>query len=807
MVTFSKALRWLSLILIYWILIGVGGIQCAVAGQLVRVGVYENPPLVYKDSNGHYTGISVELMRQMAKEEGWLLQFIPGTWQECLQRLDDRNIDVLAAVAFSEERARKYIFNRETVINNWGQVYLPKNSSLDTIFDLQDKRVAILAKDIYYSVFQEMMAKFQISWIPVETGDYYEVFRKIASGEVDAGVVNRLFGQQYENRYALKRSSIIFFPLDVHFAYPQTISQSLVQTMDRYLGNWKQSSDSVYYQILERWFASEIPFLARAWVKWVLGGTALLAFILGAGAFLLQAKVKARTRELSERNQDLEKEVRQRQETAAALQRSERLYRLLVENIDMGITLIDRHYRILMTNSAQARLFQKEHKTIAGQFCYHEFEKRADVCDHCPGRLAMSEKRSFSCETEGVRDDGTHFIVRIRAFPAIDEDGNADGFIEVVEDITRSKEAERDIQAALTSAEDALDKIDAILHSVSDGLLVVDLDGKVILANPASRRLLQASSAALPIKLEDFVGAVDLLQPLNNALQQRVDGWTFDLRLSGIEQAPQPVLRCKTSLLMDKGGEQRGAIFLVQNVTHEREVERLKSEFVSTAAHELRTPLTTVLGFSELLLNEEGFSREQQREFLNYIYEKADGLSRLVDDLLDVARIEEGRGLILHPESCNLADFLESLVQPLQHDAPQHQISLHLPASGVVLEADRGKLKQVFENLLSNAIKYSPNGGPITITVTRNDSFWDVAIADKGVGMAADDVDKIFDKFYRADSSNTAVRGVGLGLGIVKYIVEAHGGTIRVESTLGQGTTVHFNLPLSQRDLESSMKD
>lgn len=778
--------------------LAVGAILFASTGfaeQIVRVGVYENPPLVFKTEGGSYSGICVQLLREVASREGWTLQFIPGTWQECLQRLGHGDIDILTAIAFSEERSKHYAFNRETVINNWGQVYLPENSSIDTILDLRNKQVAILEKDIYYNIFKDLMDKFQIPWEPMEVSDYQQVFKLISSGQADAGVVNRLFGQQYENRYPVKRSSIIFFPVNVHYAFPFGQGQQLAEAIDHYLEIWKADQDSIYYHTLEHWVASEIPFLDRAWVKWVIGGAAFLVVLLGIGNLLLRSKVRSRTFELSDRNLALEKEVQEHRETAAALQRSERLYRLLVENIDLGITLIDRNYRIVMSNEARARLVGKISDQVAGSLCYRGFENEKEICAQCPGRLAMEHGRPFSCEMEKTRESGDRYTALVRAFPAFDEDGAVDGFIEVVEDISQAKRAERILQDALSSAEDARDKIDAILHSVSDGLLVVSLDGMVLLTNPASRQLLQAHEAPLPCPLAEFVGNGDLVQPFNSALQQRVDGWTFDLSLDAPEEGPQSILRCKVSLLRDKVGELTGAIFLVQDVTREREMERLKSEFVSTAAHELRTPLTTVLGFSELLLNEEGFSREQQREFLEYIYEKAEGLSQLVDDLLDVARIENGRDLKLNRESCDLQPLLERLVEPLRHNAPLHPIALQFPPEPVVLEADRSKLKQVFENLLSNAIKYSPKGGTVTISVNPNGPYWDIAIADQGVGMTPEQVERIFDNFYRVDSSNTAVGGVGLGLGIVKYIVEAHGGSMRVESNPGAGTTVIFSMP------------
>jgi len=231
-----------------------------------------------------------------------------------------------------------------------------------------------------------------------------------------------------------------------------------------------------------------------------------------------------------------------------------------------------------------------------------------------------------------------------------------------------------------------------------------------------------------------------------------------------------------------------------------REVGLMKSEFISTAAHELRTPLASLMGYTELLLNPEEFGNfepEQQREFLGEIYDKGEVLSKITDDILDISRIESGQAIPLEMGFWDLPGILKKVVGQFQSRAVNHRFELALAADfpeNICL--DRNKMVQVLENLLSNAVKYSPGGGEIRVEGCQVDDRYQLSVTDEGIGMTPEQVERIFDKFYRADASNTAVGGLGLGMGIAKNIVEMHGGTIWVESEPSRGTRVCFILPI-----------
>jgi signal transduction histidine kinase len=233
-----------------------------------------------------------------------------------------------------------------------------------------------------------------------------------------------------------------------------------------------------------------------------------------------------------------------------------------------------------------------------------------------------------------------------------------------------------------------------------------------------------------------------------------------------------------------------------------KNLDNLKSEFISTAAHELRTPVATIMGYTELLSDEslnQSFSEEQKKDFRKEIMDNSERLSMIIDDILDLSRIEHGQSILLDKTYASLEEILKKSSRLLAIKS-EAVISINIsPEVPKEIEIDAHRISQVVDNLLSNAIKYSPERRSIFVNVELEGEHCKVAIIDQGIGMNEEQRTQIFDKFYRADATNTAVRGLGLGMSIVKRIINEHGGTIWVESAIGQGTKVHFTLPLGAR--------
>jgi signal transduction histidine kinase len=307
---------------------------------------------------------------------------------------------------------------------------------------------------------------------------------------------------------------------------------------------------------------------------------------------------------------------------------------------------------------------------------------------------------------------------------------------------------------------------------------------------------------------------------VNNAKQT---GYHFDFRLPGEDPGHPRIMQARTSVIQGKSGEETCIVTVMHDVTDEREVDRMKTEFISTAAHELRTPLTSIRGFSEILLTRDDIKTEEKKKFLSYINKQSLNLANIIADLLDISRIESSLGFSLKEVPCNIADIIKGVVPYFQEQSPRHTFKVVLPEESVEVMVDEEKIGQVLENILSNAVKYSPQGGVIRVTggltmsdfrsrnaeqpeteksvqsqfrIPKSTMEYRVSIQDQGIGMTRGQVTRIFDKFYRADSSGAGVPGTGLGMSIVKNLVEAHGGKVWVESKMAKGTTVRFTIPI-----------
>ncbi len=245
-----------------------------------------------------------------------------------------------------------------------------------------------------------------------------------------------------------------------------------------------------------------------------------------------------------------------------------------------------------------------------------------------------------------------------------------------------------------------------------------------------------------------------------------------------------------------------GQLYVWHDVTQERAVERLQSEFVAMVSHELRTPLTSIKGYINLMLGDDevGELNSLQREFLQVSLNNAHRLENLVNDLLDISRLESGK-LEVHPEPFDINHLITELTPSFQPgwDAKRQTFTLCLPDEALLVCGDPGRVAQILNNLLSNAHKYTPEGGYITLSVEVQGTVVRLAVTDNGIGLSTEEQAHLFTRFYRALNPKTeTINGTGLGLTISRSLVELQGGEMQVESEPGQGSTFRFTLPLAQ---------
>ncbi|WP_126456673.1 EAL domain-containing protein [Sulfuriflexus mobilis] len=283
-------------------------------GTSIRVGVWNNPPIVLQDEGGQWRGIAIDTLRSIAELQGWQLEFVPGSFADHLKGLDNHQIDILTAIAYSDKRAQKYSFSRNALISNWGLIYTRTNSNIGSLLELEGKRVAVMRNNIHAAAFRELVEKFGVKLELVERENFSDVMESVRAGEADVGVANRLFGAVNANAYHLVETGIVFNPINIHYAAPHTRHKAILDTIDVQLNQFKADTHSVYYAALQRWMNQSIKPHFPDWLLWLVLGLFSIVMLMAGLAILLRRQVSARTREL-------QAEVDERRKTQVHLDR------------------------------------------------------------------------------------------------------------------------------------------------------------------------------------------------------------------------------------------------------------------------------------------------------------------------------------------------------------------------------------------------------------------------------------------------------------------------------------------------------
>lgn len=341
------------------------------------------------------------------------------------------------------------------------------------------------------------------------------------------------------------------------------------------------------------------------------------------------------------------------------------------------------------------------------------------------------------------------------------------------------------------SVEASRRQLEAVLNSTPDPVLVTDRRNRLLLTN-------RAASVALGQEVDKGAGMetekVVKLKPLLALLQ----GTTTENQSAEIVLADKRTyLATASSVIVE--GQQIGRVCIMRDVTHFKELDTMKSEFVATVSHDLRSPLTLMRGYATML-EMVGELNEQQQGYVKKIISGVENMSRLVNNLLDLGRIDLGVGLQV--ENVTVLDIIERATSALQLQAAQKNIALSVELSKDMpntVEADQALLHQAVYNLVENAIKYTLDNGRVTVRASSQPGYLVFAVEDSGIGIVADDMPRLFEKFYRGKQREARARhGSGLGLAIVHSIAESHGGRVWVDSTVGKGSTFYLQIPLAQ---------
>ena len=289
----------------------------------VKVGIYQNQPKIFMKEDGVATGFWVDIFNYIASQEDWHVEYVPGSWEESLSRLQKGEIDVMPDVAFTEKRDELFLFSDESVYTSWSGIYTMEGEDIESIIDLDGKKVAVLKNSVNYEGpegLKALVKAFNIDCTFEEKDDYLQVFQAVKNGEVHAGVASKDFAILHLSEFELVTTPIIFQPSTLYFAFPigSELSLMLKMRIDEHISQMKANADSFYYKTLEKWFSTKPQDTSIfKWLLWGLVASATVILVLAGGSFLLRTQVRLRTKELIE-------EINERKKVQEELQKHEK---------------------------------------------------------------------------------------------------------------------------------------------------------------------------------------------------------------------------------------------------------------------------------------------------------------------------------------------------------------------------------------------------------------------------------------------------------------------------------------------------
>jgi two-component system phosphate regulon sensor histidine kinase PhoR len=332
---------------------------------------------------------------------------------------------------------------------------------------------------------------------------------------------------------------------------------------------------------------------------------------------------------------------------------------------------------------------------------------------------------------------------------------------------------------------------------MEEGVLILDLQGRVRKMNEAMQAVLTQS---FPADIGKHYLEVFRDPELNDLIQITLSSGQGQKRTLSFLSQPEKIYQVQSSLIRDPERKMGGVVVVFHDVSEMKRLERIRQEFVANVSHELRTPLTAIKGYVEALRDENLESSPQAEQFLKVIDRHAARMEKIVADLLLLSQLESP-GRSLRKEPIPVSELIQAAldsVQPLG-EAKNQVFESKIPADLPHLSGDSQKIHQMLVNLLQNAVNYTPEEGKIAVEARKEEGGIQIEVTDTGIGIPAEDLPRIFERFYRVDKGRSReLGGTGLGLSIVKHIAEAHGGQVSVESRLGQGSRFRVFLPLEE---------
>ncbi|HPC37705.1 MAG TPA: ATP-binding protein [Exilispira sp.] len=845
----KKRLLKLSIILIFTIIFFYSLIFNNNPIKKITLGIYQNEPKVFIDSKGRSSGIWVDLLNEIAKKEGWKINYFVSDWSGCLHAAAEGKIDLMVDVAYSKERAIIYDFNKIAVLESFSKIYSNKSLRIRKLSDLNGKKIAVLDSSIQEKNLILLKQNLFYNYELVKASSFQDAFLMTRNGTTDCAISNNFFGDYFYKEFNLKDTAIELFPSELFFVTKKGTNQDILTTIDKYLSEWKLDKNSVYYKILRKWKVSQKTRINNFFISLIIILGLIILFTIIYILFI---------------NKKL-KYIRSRLKlTFDTLSLSEKYFKEYSEISPYGIFKTDNNGNILFINNYWQKISGYDSNECLGNgFFKFAFQYKWETIKNDWLNKVVNEKEFEKLITITDINNQIHFL-KVRLKGVFSDKGYLEGYLGVFDDITKEmlmteelnkKNKDLNILFDLSSiininllnpdfTRTILNKIieyfgisAAILFISDEEKIIVEdiqpenirklwhindihlighclcgkvyLDGiSIFIKDLRDEKLAERdecknsgfkSIAVLPLKYLDKVIGILLL-----ASFEEKDLSIFKNLLESICQQISVALnnRVLHLKLISYSKELENKVYqrtkeLEEALEKAQFADRMKSAFLATMSHELRTPLNSIIGFTGVLLQElPGKLNEEQKKQLMMVKKSSQHLLDLINDVLDISKIEAGE-LKLYYEKFELLPLMEEIINSLigliQNKGLEFEFLFDNNIN--IINSDRKRLKQVIINLISNAIKFTDKG-KISLICKKNGTFIEFEVIDTGIGIKKEDMNLLFKPFSQINKRlNRNYEGTGLGLSICKKIVELLGGEISFESKFGIGSKVRFNIP------------
>jgi PAS domain S-box-containing protein len=775
--------------------LGLAGWTQFQSRKVVRVGVYENPPKIYTDSSGKVSGFWPDLINSIAQKENWEIVWVHGTWDDDIKMLQANGIDILPDTGWTEERSQVLAFSSETVLSSWSRLYVTSGSPIQTILDLEGKKVGGLDGSVNFDGsdgIKDITARLGIHCTFVGMDSYQAIFTALQNKEVDAGVINKDFGDLNENRYNVNKTSILIQPMNLRFAFTKgaELTPYLIQTIDADIKTYKSDPSSIYYKAIDKYLGENqqktIIDIIPSWVYILFINAALIILILLIVSFTARRQIRLQTRELSQSEAD---------------------NRVLLENNPDQIFRLSKAGTILDYRSTQNNsIFPLSERSLG--------KSVVDILPQNIGVVILNNVNQaiLSTETQTIefslpsKDENREYEARFTP-------NGKDEAIVIVRDITTRKQAERQLR-------ESEKRYQTLTNVAPVGIFRTDSDGLTTYVNPTWQLISGMTEA-------EAIGDGWLKGVHPEDRDHLSTNWQASTHQNKISTADYRFVHADGTITwvigqavpeINSDNQVIGFVGTITDITDRKKVEelnaaviraesadKLKSAFLATMSHELRTPLNSIIGFTGILLQKlVGPLNNEQEKQLTMVQGSARHLLELINDVLDISKIEAGQVVVFF-DMFDMGIAIQKSVEkvtPMSEKKNIRVITVITPPE-IHIFSDRRRVEQILINLLNNAVKFTDHG-EVRVECKIEADWLVTKVIDTGIGIKPENVQVLFKPFQQFDIGiSRQYEGTGLGLSICKRLVELLGGQIQVESILGSGSTFSFTLPMKSGNNEN----